>query len=145
MPFCKRTSGLPSIEHNHNQKLVLIPPISKLINQLWDTKYFTKLNVQWGFNNVRIWEGDKWKAAFQTNQGSFETQIMFFSLTNSPLTFQTMMNDVFQDLIMKDIVCVYLDDILIFTKALSEHQRVVQLVIERLQEYKLFLKLENCC
>ena len=75
-------------------------------------------------------EGDEWKAAFWTNQGLFEPLVMFFGLTNSPATFQTMMNDIFRDLIMEGVVCVYLDDILIFTKSLEEHRRVVQRVME---------------
>jgi hypothetical protein len=57
---------------------------------------------------------------------------MFFGLTNSPATFQTMMNDIFQDLILEGVVCVYLDDILIFTETMEEHDRVTRLVLERL-------------
>jgi Reverse transcriptase (RNA-dependent DNA polymerase) len=66
-------------------------------------------------------KGDEWKAAFRTNCGLYEPLVMFFGLTNSPATFQTMVNDIFQDLIMQGHVCVYLDDILIFTKTLAEH------------------------
>ena len=109
-----------------------IPLISELINQLRGAKYFTKLDVRWGYNNVRISEGDEWKVAFQTNQGLFELLVIFFRLTNSPATFQTMMNDIFHDLIMEGVVCVYLDDILIFTKSLADHRRVVQRVMEQL-------------
>ena len=58
---------------------------------------------------------------------------MFFGLTNSPATFQTMMNEIFQDLIMEGVVCVYIDDILIFTKTLEEHRRVTKIVMERLR------------
>ena len=98
-----------------------IPLIPELINQLQGTKYFTKLDVQWGYNNVWIREGDEWKATFRTNRGLFESLVMFFGLTNSPATFQTMMNDIFQDLIMEGLVCIYLDDILIYSKSLAEH------------------------
>jgi len=56
---------------------------------------------------------------------------MFFGLTNSSATFQTMMNDIFRDLIMEGRVCVYLDDILIYSKALSEHRKIAQRVLER--------------
>jgi hypothetical protein len=63
-----------------------------------------------GDNNVHIKEGDEWKAAFRTNRGLFEPLVMFFRLTNSPVTFQTMMNDIFQDLISEGQVCVYLDN-----------------------------------
>jgi hypothetical protein len=107
-----------------------LPLISDLINHLRGARYFTKLDVRWGYNNVRIKEGDEWKAAFHTNQGLFEPLVMFFGLTNSPATFQTMMNDIFQDLISEGVVCVYLDDILIFTETMEEHDRVTHLVLE---------------
>jgi Reverse transcriptase (RNA-dependent DNA polymerase) len=64
---------------------------------------------------------------------------MFFGLTNSPATFQTMMNEIFQDLISEGVVCVYLDDILIFTETMEEHGRVTRLVLEWLRQYKLYL------
>jgi hypothetical protein len=101
-----------------------LPLISELVNQLCGAKYFTKLDVRWGYNNVRMKEGDEWKAAFRTNCGLFEPLVMFFGLTNSPSTFQTMMNDIFQDLIMEGVICVYLDNILIFTKSIKEHRHV---------------------
>ena len=69
---------------------------------------------------------------------------MFFGLTNSLATFQKMMNDIFHDMIVEGVVCVYLDDILIFTKTLSEHRTITQRVLERLWEYNLCLKLEKC-
>ncbi|SJL07264.1 uncharacterized protein ARMOST_10607 [Armillaria ostoyae] len=96
--------------------------ISELIDKLQGAKYFTKLDVRWGYNNVRIKEGDEHKAAFRTNQGLFEPTVMFFGLTNSPATFQWMMNDIFKDLISEGKVTIYLDDILIFTKDLDEHR-----------------------
>jgi RNase H-like domain found in reverse transcriptase/Reverse transcriptase (RNA-dependent DNA polymerase) len=68
---------------------------------------------------------------------------MFFGLTNSPATFQTMMNGIFEELITEDVVVVYLDDILIFTKTLEEHQEVVCKVIALLQLHNLFLKPEK--
>jgi hypothetical protein len=89
-------------------------------------------------------EGDEWKAVFHTNRGLFKPLVMFFGLTNSPSTFQTMMNDIFQNLIMEGIVCVYLDDILIFTKSIEEHHHITQLVLERLCEHKLFLWHNKC-
>ena len=71
------------------------PLISDLINTLQDAKYFMKLDVQWGYNNMHIKEGDEWKAAFRTNRGLFKPTVMFFGLTNSPATFQTMMDEIF--------------------------------------------------
>ena len=60
---------------------------------------------------------DEWKAAFRTNRGLFEPLVMFFSLTNSPATFQTMMNDILVELIWDGTVCIYMDDILIFSQS----------------------------
>jgi len=121
-----------------------LPLISELINKLRGAKYFTKLDVQWGFNNVRIKEGDEWKAAFQTNRGLFEPLVMFFGLCNSPATFQTMMDDIFDDLITEGVVVVYLDNILIFMETLEEHRKVTRRVMELLHKNNLFLKPEKC-
>jgi len=121
-----------------------LPLISELVSQLRGAKYFTKLDVRWGFNNVRIKPGDEWKAAFRTNRGLFEPLVMFFGMTNSPTTFQTMMNDIFRTLIAEGIVVVYLDDILIFTRTEEEHERAVRRVLEVLVEHKLFLRPEKC-
>jgi len=99
-----------------------LPLISELVSQLRGAKYFTKLDIHWGFNNVCIKPGDEWKAAFRTNHGLFEPLVMFFGMTNSPTTFQTMMNDIFRTVIAEGIVVVYLDNILIFTKTEEEHE-----------------------
>jgi len=64
-----------------------LPLISELVSQLCGAKYFTKLNVCWGFNNVCIKPGDKWKVAFHTNCGLFEPLVVFIGMTNSPATF----------------------------------------------------------
>jgi len=121
-----------------------LPLISKLVSQLRGARYFTKLDVRWGFNNVHIKPGDEWKAAFRTNQGLFEPLVMFFGMTNSPATFQTMMNDIFRDLIAEGIMVVYLDDILIFTRTEEEHAKAIRRVLQVLQEHKLFLCPEKC-
>jgi len=121
-----------------------LPLISELISQLCRAKYFTKLDVWWGFNNVHIKPRDEWKAAFCTHCGLFEPLVMFFGMTNSPATFQTMMNDIFRTLIAKGIVVVYLDDILIFTRTEEEHEQAVWRVLEVLAEHKLFLCPEKC-
>jgi len=121
-----------------------LPLISELVSQLHGAKYFTKLDVQWGFNNVRIKPRDEWKTAFRTNCGLFQPLVMFFGMTNSSATFQTMMNDIFRTLIAEGIVVVYLDDILIFTRTEKEHKQVVRRVLEVLAEHKLFLRPEKC-
>jgi hypothetical protein len=121
-----------------------LPLINDLICRLKDVCYFTKLDICWGYNNVRIYEGDEWKAAFCTNRGSFEPIVMYFGLTNSLATFQMMMNEIFQDLITEGIVSVYLDNILIFTNSLEEHHRITCIVLDHMRKHKLYLWLEKC-
>ena len=105
----------------------LLPLIPDIINWILDSKTrdFTKLDVCWGYNNVQIKEGDKWKAAFQTNRGLFKPLVMIFGLTNSPATFQTMMNNIFNDLIDEGYMAVYMDDILVYTHMIEHHREVV--------------------
>ena len=100
-----------------------LPLIKELIANLRDKTWFTKFDIRWGYNNVRIKKGDEWKAAFITNRGLFEPRVMFFGLTNSPATFQMMMDDYFKEEIAKGEVIIYMDDILIPTKGtLGQHQ-----------------------
>ena len=95
-----------------------LPLISELIDQLKGAKYFTKLDVRWGYNNIRIKDGDQWKAAFKTKRGLFEPTIMFFSMCNSPATFQAMMDNIFKDEKAHGWVIIYMDNIFVFTKEL---------------------------
>jgi hypothetical protein len=122
----------------------VLPLIDDLIHRLKDVCYFTKLDVRWGYNNVCIHEGDEWKATFCTSRGLFEPLVMYFGLTNSLATFQTMMNEIFQDLITEGVISVYLDNILIFTDSLEEHCRITCLMLDRMREHKLYLWLEKC-
>ena len=121
-----------------------LPLIPELIDRLQNARWFTKLDVRWGYNNVCIKEGDEFKAAFHTNQGLFEPLVMFFGLTNSPATFQTMMNEILKDEIATNKVLVYLDDILIFAKDRAEHREQVRRVLDILRQHGLYLKLEKC-
>lgn len=107
-----------------------LPLIQELVDKLKGAKYFTKLDVRWGYNNVHIKEGDEWKATFRTNRGLYEPTVMFFGLCNSPATFQAMMNTLFKDLINRGVVVVYLDDIMIFTDTLEEHRSVTREVLQ---------------
>src|SRR5277367_6027360 len=121
-----------------------LPLISELVDQWKGSKYFTKLDIRWGYNNIRIKEGDQWKAAFKTNLGLFEPTVMFFGLTNSPATFQTMMNELFRDLIRERWVIIYMDDILICTKTIEENIKCTKQILQRLRENDLYLKPEKC-
>lgn len=120
-----------------------LPLISELLSKMRGAKIFSKFDVRWGYNNIRIKEGDEWKAAFVTNRGLFEPTVMFFGMCNSPSTFQWMMNDIFRDLILKGKILIYLDDIIIFSKTQEEHQETVREVLQILREQGLSLRLEK--
>lgn len=125
-----------------NHYLLLLA--SDIINHLTKAKIFTKFDVRWGYNNIRIKEADQWKAVFITNRGSFEPYVMYFGLTNSPATFQTLMNMIFTDLIAGGKVAVYMDDILIYSTNTETYQEMTHKVLRCLKEYDLYLKSEKC-
>ena len=77
--------------------------IADILDGVGKRKVFTKLDLRWGYNNVRIKEGDEWKVVFTMHIGAYEPTVMYFGLTNSPATFQTMIHDLFCDLITKEI------------------------------------------
>jgi hypothetical protein len=107
-------------------------------------KYFTKLDIRSGYNNIRIKKGDEWKAAFQTKFGLFEPTVMFFGLCNSPATFQAFMDDIFQVEITENEIIIYMDDILIFARSKEELTRKTRNVLQKLQDNNLCLKPEKC-
>ena len=123
-----------------------LPLISELMDkvQASGAKYFTKLDVRWGFNNVRIKEGDKWKATFKMNFGLYEPTVMFFGLCNSPATFQSMMDSIFEDHLHEKWIIIYMDDILIFSKTKKGLEEQTRCVLQRLRESNLFLKPKKC-
>ena len=120
-----------------------LPLISQLVDKLKGSKWFTKIDLRWGYNNVHIKEGDEWKAPFIHHRGSFEPVVMYFGLCNSPATFQTMMNEIFSD--MDDVMVIYIDDLMIYTKMdnIQEYERIIKKVLKHLEEHDLFAKLEK--
>ena len=122
-----------------------LPLISELIHRISGKKWFTKFDVRWGYNNVRIKDGDEWKAAFKTSNGLFEPTVMFFSLTNSPATFQTMVDDELMEFIDLGEGSMYMDDIVIHTDGTEEeHEAVIHTWLEKLSKLNLFLKPSKC-
>jgi len=121
----------------------LLPLISDLIDSIGKKKVFTKIDLHWRYNNVRIKEGDEWKAVFSTPEGSFEPMVMFFELTNSPTTFQMMMNNLLRDLVVEEKVVVFIDDVMIATEIEERYDEIVEEVLRRLKENDLFVKPEK--
>jgi len=121
-----------------------LPLISDVVENIGTKKVFTKMDLRWGYNNVWIKEEDEWKAAFTTPERSFEPTVMFFRLTNSPATFQVMMNELLRDLINMGDVVAFIDNVIVGTEMEEEHDEIVAEIIKRLEENDLYVKLEKC-
>jgi len=122
----------------------LLPLITELIDNIGSKKVFTKMDLRWGFNNMRIKEGDEWKGAFTMYIGSFEPTVMFFGMTNSPATFQAMINKILRDLINEGKVAAFVDNILVGTEMENSYDEIVKEILKRLETNNLYVKPEKC-
>jgi len=120
-----------------------LPLIADILDGVGKRKVFTKLDLRLDYNNVRIKEGDEWKAVFTMHIRAYKPTVMYFGLTNSPTTFQTMMNNLFQNLINQGDTATFIDDILVATDTEEGHNELVEEVLKRLEENNLFVKLEK--
>jgi hypothetical protein len=121
-----------------------LPLIEAILDQIQGAKYFTKLDVRWGYHNICIKEGNEWKAAFITPDGLYEPTVMMFGLCNAPATFQGFMNHIFADLVARRKVAVYLDDVLIFASDINKHCEIVKEVLKRMEDNNLYLRPTKC-
>jgi len=122
----------------------LLPLISDILENIVTKKVFTKIDLKWGYNNVQIKEENKWKAAFIIPEGSFEPTVMFVGLTNSPVIFQAMINELLRDLINTGKVAAFIDDVIVETEIEKRHNKLVAEVIKRLEANNLYVKPEKC-
>jgi len=120
-----------------------LPLISNIVENTGMKKIFTKMDLRWGYNNVWIKEEDEWKTAFTTPKGSFEPTVMFFGLTNSPATFQVMMNELLRDLINTGKVAAFIDDVIVGVETEKRHNEIVAEIIKMLEENNLYVKQEK--
>ena len=125
-----------------------LPRIDELQEKLKGGKWFTKLDLKNGYNQVRIKAGDEWKTAFKTKLGLYEYTVMPFGLMNAPSSFQEMMDEVLAELY--DCAVWYIDDILIHTRQTgdssnsdseAEHKSAVEKVLGKLMEHDLAVNL----
>lgn len=119
-----------------------LPLIDDLLDQLGKASYFTSLDLKSGYWQVQIQEQDKEKTTFVCHRGLFEFNVMPFGLCNAPQVFSDLMSVVLQGL--DSFVLAYLDDILIFSKSIEEHERHLRTVFDRLRQHGLKLKAKKC-
>ena len=103
---------------------MLLPLIGEVIDKLKKAKYFNKLDLIWGYNNVQIKEDDEWKVAFLTNKGLFELQIIYFGLYNLLGTFQRIINSIFRKFLHQEILVNYMDDFVMLAKTIKELEEI---------------------
>ena len=121
-----------------------LPLISDVVENIGMKKVFTKMDLRWDYKNIWIKEGDEWKAAFMTSKGSFKPIVMFFRLTNSPATFQVIINELLRDLINMGKVAAFIDNVIVGTETEEEHNEIVAEIIKRLEKNNLYMKPEKC-
>ena len=127
-----------TIKNNYPLSLIL-----DVLENIGTKKVFTKMDLRWGYNNIRIKEGDEWKMAFTTLEGSFKPTVMFFGLTNFPVTFQAMMNELLRDLVNTEKIAVFIDDIIVGIEMEEGDDEIVAEIIRRLEENDLYVKPEK--
>lgn len=112
-----------------------LPNIAGILDQLRKPQYFTTLDFASGFHQISMAESNKGKTAFSTPQGHFEFTRMPFDFQNALPTFQRLMNSVLSSL--QGVKCyVYLDDIVIYETSLTEHNKWLLEIFQRLREVK---------
>ena len=114
--------------------------IGEVINKLKEAKYFNKLDLIWGYNNIQIKEGNEWKAAFLTNKELFELQVMYFGLCNLLETFQRMMNSIFQKLLHKEVLANYMDNFVILAKTIKKLEEQMIRFLKIAEKHNLCFK-----
>ena len=121
-----------------------LPLISDLINTIGTKKVFTKIDLRQRYNNIQIKKENKWKTTFTTYLEVYKPTVMFFGLTNSPATFQAMINDILRDLIDTGDAVAFMDNILVGTENKKKHDEIVEEVLRRIEENDLYIKPEKC-
>ena len=120
-----------------------LPRIDELLNRLSGARYFSKLDLQSGYHQIRIKTEDVHKTAFRTRYGSFEWLVLPFGLTNAPSTFMAMMQDILREHLDKYCISL-LDDILVYSTTLQEHEQHLRRIMNTLRQHKLYVKQSKC-
>nr|GEY14345.1 putative reverse transcriptase domain-containing protein [Tanacetum cinerariifolium] len=117
--------------------------IDDLFDQLQGSRVYLKIDLRFGYHQLRVLEEDIPKTAFRTRYGHYEFQVMPFGLTNTPAVFMDLMNRVSKPYLDRFVI-VFIDDILIYSKNVKEHEAHLKLILKLLKEQKLYAKFSKC-
>jgi hypothetical protein len=120
-----------------------LPRIDDLFDQMKGVTVFSKIDFRSGYHQLRIKEDEFPKTAFKMRFGHYKFTVLPFGLTNTPGVFMSLMNGVFREYLDK-FVQVFIDDILIYSRMMEEHEEHLRLVLQCLREHKLYGKLSKC-
>ena len=127
-----------TIKNNYPLSLIL-----DIIENIGTKRVFTKMDLRWGYNNIQIKEGNKWKAVFTTLERLFELTMVVFELTNSLVTFQTIINEILQDLINTWKVVSFINNVIVGMETEEGPDEIVEEVVKRLVKKDLYVKSEK--
>jgi hypothetical protein len=132
-----------SLNEVTNKNKYPLPWIEDLFDQMKGASMFSKIDLRLGYHQLKIREIDIPKTTFHTWYGLYEYTVMSFGLTNAPAYFMYLMNKVIMEYLDKFVV-VFIDDILIFSKTVEEHEEHLRLVLEKLRSNQLYAKFSKC-
>jgi hypothetical protein len=135
--------GLPPLNAVTIKNKYLLPRIDIMFDQLAGAQVFSKIDLYTGYHQIKIRAKDVPKTTFTTRYGLFEYLVMSFRLMNAPAHFMYLMNSVFMPELDKFVV-VFIDDILIYSRSMEEHEEHLWIVLQRLRDHQLYAKFSKC-
>ena len=119
-----------------------LPRIDEMLDEMVESTWFSKLDLQQGYHQIRVIPEHVERTAFNTKYGSFQFKVMPFGMCNAPATFQRTMNNVLRE--HRTFAAVYIDDIIVHSNSYEDHLEHLRQIFETLRAQKLYTKASKC-